>query len=92
MPQKTIGPLRLFGYRGEKRTVGVASLFQGSGRGLNLGATWHRGGGFSIVGIPRRGGTSVMWGEKLRKRMDDHACKCRRFAIGRVSIHVGEDF
>lgn len=93
MATRDVGPLRIFARRSPRRLVGILSLTPGKRpRGLHLGSTLHRGGGVSIIGIPRRGGTSIVWGEKLRQHIDDHACDCTRRAFGPVSIHFGEDF
>ncbi len=93
MPSLNTGPLRLFGYRRPPRLTGVITIGTvNRPRRLHFGASLHRAGGFSIIGVPRRGGTTVVWGESLRERLDTFAWECRRHAFGPVSVHVGEDF
>lgn len=91
--QRELGPLRLFTTRTVgKRLTAVASFkLEGRPRGLHLGLTAHRWGGVSLIGLPRRGGTTVSWGA-IRERMERHACDCIRVPLGPVSIHIGQDF
>lgn len=56
------------------------------------GLTLHRAGGFSIVGIPRDGGTTVAWGRRLLNRMDALARECTVYRLGPISVYTGADF
>lgn len=84
-----IGPVIAFAQRsyGQRLLVGVVGWRLGS-----LGLTLHRSGGFSISGIPRRGGTTIAWGARLQGHMDELAEDCTRIPIGPVVVYCGTDF
>lgn len=56
-----------------------------------FGITIHRDGGFSIVGAPREGGTTIAWGRKLRARML-LGTNYRHRRFGPLHVYSGEDF
>jgi hypothetical protein len=65
----------------------VAFFAISSGLGLSL----HRNGGISLSGVPRSGGTSILWGavNDRVKRLGQHH---RAFHLGPIGIYIGEDF
>jgi hypothetical protein len=84
-------------YFGDGQTrQSVASVRINGGMALiatrpGLGITLHRYGGISFPGIPRMGGTSILWG-KARERVErlgrDHAA----FRLGPIGVFIGSDF
>lgn len=74
--------------------VGVARR---NGRRLFLalpggyGVTLHRNGGVSFPGLPRSGGTSILWGA-ANERVRTLGRKHRAFHLGPVGVYVGRDF
>lgn len=58
----------------------------------NLGLTLHRSGGMSVVGIPKRGGTTFCWGQRLKDRMHRLANDCSVVHLGPLVVYSGEDF
>lgn len=89
------GNLRLFAsdghqYRtvlGLSRRARYVHLYLSKGFGFTI----HRNGGFSLPGIPRNGGTSVLWGaanRRVRELGRDH----RAFHLGPIGIYIGPDF
>ena len=56
-----------------------------------FGLTLHRQAGISLPGIPRSGGTSVLWGkanDKVRRLGKDH----RAIHLGPIGVYIGRDF
>jgi hypothetical protein len=70
-------------WRDGKRVIFATS----SGFGLTL----HRHAGISFPGLPRSGGTSILWGaanERVGTLGSDH----RAFHFGPIGIYIGSDF
>lgn len=55
-----------------------------------IGITIHRQ-GFSIVGIPRSGGTSLLWG-RLKRRVERDGRDNRKLCLGPIGVFIGSDF
>jgi hypothetical protein len=58
-----------------------------SGYGISL----HRHAGISLTGLPRSGGTSLLWGE-ANERVGLLGKDNRAFHFGPVGIYIGRDF
>lgn len=76
----------------------LMALSRRPGKHINLnfadagfGITLHRHGGLSLCGVPKVGGTSILWGAS-RKRVRALGKGHRAIELGPAGIYIGRDF
>jgi hypothetical protein len=79
-----------------KRWQLIAAAHRGKGRVFitlsnGLGLTLHRNGGVSVCGMPRTGGTSILWGA-VNERVKRHGRDHHSLHLGWIGIYIGADF
>lgn len=82
--------LVLFAKRNSKR-LALAAIPRNTQYTQGLGLELHRDGGCSLTGVPPSGGTSIMWGKKLKTHMDKMEAQYVA-ELGPVRIYSGQDF
>lgn len=90
-------PVRVLNKQGDtvvfaKRSPSCVHVVTWFPRWRSLGLSLHRTGGMSLIGVPREGGTTVVWGRKLKHRMAEHAMDCSVVRLGPLMVYSGEDF